>query len=86
MGSVSGSVGDGRGSGSVSGSVGDGRGSGGGMGGGCVSVVVWGGAANLRRNLRFRSVARPEPDNLIQYWSNCFTSIVLSHQRGAGPV
>ena len=30
--------------------------------GGCASVVVWGGAANLRRNLRFRSLARPEPD------------------------
>ncbi len=59
--------------GSMSGSVGDGRRS----GGGCVSGIVWGGAANLRRNLQFRSVARPEPDNLIQYWSNCFTSVTI---------
>ncbi len=79
--------------GSVSGSMGGGHGSGGGMGGGmgvgCMSAVVGEGLANLRRNLRFRSVARPEPDNLIQYWSNCFTSVtvpILSHRRGAGPV
>ena len=51
--------------GSVSGSVGDGRRSGSGTSGGCVSVVVWGGV-NLCRNLRFCSVARPEPDTLIQ--------------------
>ena len=33
--------------GSVSGSVGDERRSGGGMSGGCMSVVVWGGTAKL---------------------------------------
>ena len=71
---------------SVSGSVGDGRRSGGRTSGGCVSVVVWGGAANLHRNLRFHSVARPEPDTLIQYWSHCFTVPVLSYRRGARPV
>ena len=73
--------------GSVSGSVGDVRRLGGGTSGGCVSVVVWGGAANLRRNLRFCSVTRPEPDTLIQYWSYCFTSVtipVLSHRGQSG--
>ena len=35
-----------------------------GMGGGCVSEVVWGGVANLHRNLRFRSVAHPEPSRI----------------------
>lgn len=40
------------------------------------------------RNLRLRSVARPEPSMRMTYWSNCLTSIttpVLSHLVGFGP-